>query len=130
MQIIGIKLSSGEEIIGKIKYANSTSQGLTAQEVFEGKPVVDDGKLPDSVILEDVRQIHLQQVGPQQMGLGLAPWALGNQEASFQINIKQHALTVYTPSPEIEQAYIQQTSKIAIASAGSMPGALNTGRKL
>lgn len=128
-EIIGIKLASGEEIIGKVKTVTSTIQGLTAQDMFDGSSGKSDlfnpalgNKLPESVILFDVRVLHLQQVSQNQMGLGLAPWVLGNQEGEFQINLKQSALTVYRPSPDIESAYMQQTSSIALAKAGSVPG--------
>lgn len=125
-EILGVKLSSGEEIIGKVKPVSTNLGALSAQEVFDGKTnqAQDQlgGKLPENVILYDVRQIHIQQVGPNQMGLGLSPWVLGNQEAELQVNLKQHALTVYRPSPEIEEAYMQQTSSIQLAKAGSVPG--------
>jgi hypothetical protein len=119
--ILGIKLVSGEEIIGKVISQTTTDDGLTARELFEGKTQRSNQLLPDQVTLKDVLVIHLQNT-PQGVGLGLTAWVLGNQNAELSVNLKQNALTVYKPDPRIEKVYMEQTSSIAIAPAGSVPG--------
>jgi hypothetical protein len=128
-EVIGIKLSSGEEIIGKITTVSTSN--LTAQILFEQQSGTQKtseifnpatgNKLPETVSIYDVRLVYMQQVSATQMGMGLSPWIYGNQEGEFQINLKQHALTVYRPSKDVESAYMEHTSPITLAKAGSIP---------
>ena len=120
--VIAIKMSSGEEILGKVKAAPQTI-AISAQEAFDGGTRDDffnpasGFKVPDVVTLSQPRVLHIQQ-GPQgQMGLGLVPWALSNPEADVTINLKDAALAVFLPAPKLEEAYLQQTSNIQIASS-------------
>lgn len=117
--IISIKLSSGEEIIGKVKSAPTVA--LSAQAAFEGAQGADyfnpatGFKLPDSVTLSQVRVLNIQQGPNGQFGLGLVPWTLSNPEADVTINLRDAALAVLLPAPKLEDAYVQQTSSIKLA---------------
>lgn len=126
--IIAVKLISGEELLGKVKLASSNGAGnLSAQDVFTGRSQTEyfnpasGFQIPDSVTLEDVRVLHLQQGPDGQVGLGLVPWMLSNPDSAVTLNLKQVATAVYAPAPKIEQHYAAQTSNIALAS--TMPKA-------
>lgn len=128
-EVIGIKLSTGEEIIGKLTTVSTSN--LSAQNLFEQQTGTSKGseifnpttgnKLPDAISIYDVRLIYMQQVSATQVSMGLTTWVYGNQDGEFQINLKQHALTVYRPSKDVESAYMEHTSPITLAKAGSIP---------
>lgn len=125
-KVISIKLTSGEEILGRVK-ATPTSVALSAQDAFNGAAGDDffnpstGFKLPDVVTLSQVRVLHIQQGPNGQMGLGLVPWTLSNPEADVTINLRDAALAVLIPAPKLEEAYIQQTSSIQLATTMPKP---------
>jgi hypothetical protein len=94
MNIIGIKLINGDEVIGRVTAVNSGSLAV------------------DDLAVDTPRIIGLQET-QQGMGLGFMPWTLGNPDATVVITRKDIACT-YTPKAEIEKAYLSQTSKIQL----------------
>jgi hypothetical protein len=114
-QIIGVKLNSGEEIIAKVV----SYPLIDGADYFNIKTGF---QYPPKAILEDIRVLNIQQVSADQVALMLAPWIIGNQQTSVELNLASIAQAVYPPSANIEANYIQQTSRIALASAGSVPG--------
>jgi hypothetical protein len=128
--IIALKLTSGEEIIGKVKATPSASM-LSAQEAFNGANNNDyfnpatGFKLPEIVTLSQVRGVHLQQGPDGNVGVTLIPWAISNPNADVTINLRDAALAVLLPAPKLEDAYVQQTSSIQLASAMPRPQVLN-----
>jgi len=125
-KIIAVKMVSGEEIIGRVK-ATPSSVTLTAQDTFNGSTGDDyfnpssGFKLPDVVTLSQVRVLHIQTGPNGQMGLGLVPWTLSNPEADVTITLRDSALAVLLPAGKLEEAYIQQTSNIQLATAMPRP---------
>ena len=123
-KIIAVKLSSGEEILGKVKSTPGAS-ALSAEDAFSGSAGADyfnpstGFKLPDIVTLSQVRVLHMQQGPNGQVGLGLMPWTVSNPDADVTINLRDAAMAVLLPAAKLEDAYIQQTSSIQLAS--SMP---------
>lgn len=90
MKVKGFKLINGEEIIARF--------------------TVGDG---GSYVLEKPRVLGFQET-QQGMGLGFMPYIIGNPDADVVIS-KTSIIAEYEPRPEIEKAYMQQTSKIQLA---------------
>lgn len=88
MTIIGLKLIGGEELIARVNMKGNDFEVDTA------------------------RVIGLQET-QQGVGLGFMPWTLGNPDSTVIVK-QEHVLATYTPKPEIEKAYMSQTSKIAL----------------
>ena len=110
MKILCIKLNSGEEIVGRVSNNFNTSQQfLQDGTLFEAK-----GK----VVLEKVRVITIQPLGNNQIGVGFVPWSMGNVDGMQLFTLENCASSVYNPSKDIEDGYIQQTSDIQIAKPG------------
>lgn len=93
-QIIGLKLITGEEIIGE--HVDTLNNGSTYK-------------------LKRVRALALMQ-NPQtgQPGMGLVPWTSLNMDQTSEIS-KNHVLTFIEPIDQIVQAYMTETSGIQIA---------------
>lgn len=95
MEVIAIKLTNGEELIARCVNAVEYSSGHTA-----------------TLTIEMPRVIGLQETA-QGMGLGFMPYTLANPDATMTIT-NAHFIAVYPPKPEIEKAYLSQTSKIKL----------------
>lgn len=93
MQVIGIKLANGEELIARC-------------DTY----VKDD--VMTSLIIESPRVIGLQET-QKGIGLGFMPYILGNPDAEIRLQANVIA-SVYEPKAEIEKAYLSQTSKIQL----------------
>ena len=115
MKIICARLNTGEEIIAKfVGVVNS----MLTEENIEG--TFRDGKqwtLPEeSIILEDVRIIALQQVpGNRGVGISFIPLTIANPLAKITINLSKCAMTVYPPQADLERAYIGENSGLTLA---------------
>jgi hypothetical protein len=99
-QILCIKLQNGDEIIGRHveRVENELQAGL------------------QTVVLKQIRQVIVQQVGQGQFAPALMPWIVSNQDVEVEINLNLHGLAVFLPLKAIETSYIEQTSSIKVAS--------------
>lgn len=95
MEVIAIKLVNGEELIARC---------LNYEKYKDGHA--------STLSIEMPRVIGLQETS-QGMGLGFMPYTLANPDAELTIT-QSHFVAVYTPKPEIEKAYLSQTSKIKL----------------
>lgn len=116
MKVICIKLSSGEEIIGRFV----ESQFLTsASALFD--PATTPWDVPKTdITVEKVSAIGIHPMGNGQMGVGLTPWSIGNQDATFTIKA-EHITAVYPAIKDLEDSYVKQTTGIQIASSIKTP---------
>lgn len=99
MKVLCAKLSSGEEVIGRVL------------EV-----------LNNELKLEYVRSIVLVGHG-QQTGLSLIPFAAGNPDAALTLN-RDLVVTEYEPISQLETAYLNETSAITLAPASAVGSGL------
>jgi len=117
MKVICIRFASGEEVIGRVVETTSLLTSKPETSRFEGKgPWDPSGK----VTIEQVRGITAQQIGKNEMGIAFFPWSLGNTDGQFTINLDVSAVAVYPAEKNLEDGYLEQTSKIQIAR--SSPG--------
>lgn len=86
-----MKLVSGEEIIGR---------------------VVNSG--PVSVTMSHVRVVGLQQDQTGRYGVGMMDYVVSNKDCEINIAYDK-AVTVFDASPEIDKAYLSQTSGIQLS---------------
>lgn len=93
MNVICIKLSNGDELIGRN---------------------VERLEVTDALCIKDVFSIGLQQVSPREVAVGMMPWLVGNPGAEVPINFS-HIVTTYEPAGELRDKYIQQTTGIQLA---------------
>ena len=100
--ILTFKLSSGEEIIG-------TKVGTRGP--------IDN---PD-YILEKVRVIQMMPTGPNSVGVGLIPFSAACVDGQVHIRA-QGIVAEIEHGKDMEDAYLQQTTGIQLAGAGSVPG--------
>ena len=92
--IVAVKLTSGDEIVGKIERINAT-------ELVVSKPIA---------------------IGISAQGVGFAPFMVSaDDDISFTFNLAQ-VITYIEAREEIKNAYIQSTS--GITPAGSLPEGL------
>jgi hypothetical protein len=110
MKVVCVRLTSGEEIIGRIVEEKTILTDVTSQ-FYDNGPWKPTGY----VTLEQVRGITAQQIGKNEMGIAFFPWSLGNTDGVFPINLDACAAAVYPPEHNIEVGYLQQTSKIQLA---------------
>lgn len=108
MKVICIKFTSAEEIICRV-----VESGLIpADSSFEGEgPWLPKG----TVKVEKIRTITFQPVGQNQIGIAFVPWSIGSTDGEVIIDLEQHAVAVYKPDTEIENGYLQQTSKLDLS---------------
>ena len=112
LQIICIKLTSGEDLIARIK-----SMPLTAADPFATAPY----SIPQGeVVLEQVRVISLQPVSRTEMGISLIPYLLADYDAPVRIDLVRHAVAVYKASTSLENSYLQQTSPLELGAKSSI----------
>ena len=108
MKVLCLKLTTGEDLICKI-----SSNILTEGQLFNTKPYsVPKGQ----VTLEDVLVLSVQQVSPTQTGMMLIPWQLGDYEAPVTADLSSFVIAIYAPTVQVEEAYLKQTSKLALPS--------------
>lgn len=92
MQVISLKMVSGEEVLARLKYKIESNGALTHYEVESPMTLM-----------------------AGQRGLALIPWTLSNQDlASIKIPVT-HVIVAFEPDEETGKQYLQQTSKIALA---------------
>lgn len=94
--VVAVKLTSGDEIVGKIERINAT-------ELVISKPIA---------------------IGLSQQGVGFAPFMLSAAEdVSLTFKLEQ-VITYVQAREEIKNAYIQSTSSITPAGLGNLPEGL------
>lgn len=97
MKIICVKLTTGEDIIGRLESTTLTE---------------DVGSLSGTVTLSQTRVISLQEVPGGRMAMALLPYLMGNHDSQVTLDLDKHAICTYSAIDPIEQSYIQQTSPI------------------
>lgn len=114
MSVRSFKLVSGEEVVGEVIANKSGNQILSESTTYAGGITSYTVKRP--------HVLQFQQIGPGQVGLAFVPWALSNPSID-KIEIPASAvIVVFNPDPQVERQYLEQTSGIAIAPAGSSLG--------
>lgn len=96
-KVIGLKLVSGEEVIGTVK-----------------ESLVQDG----SVTLIKPRVVAMMQSPDGRAGLGLVPWCHTNLDGTFTIK-ERDIMSEIDPMKPVVDAYTQETSAIQVAAAGA-----------
>jgi hypothetical protein len=105
MNIIVVKLTTGDEVIGKM--TKNSAEG-------------DEGINGPYITLETVRTLVMQQAESGQIGLGMMPFmpSADNPSTDSESDIKIYTkFIVAEPTnvpKDLEDAYVRSTSKIAI----------------
>lgn len=89
-----LKLVTGDEIIGR----------------YEVMPLD-----PKRHKMSKVRQVVMQPVGHQQVGIALIPWLASDQDGVVVIRDDRLVCDPIESSEELEKEYLQQTTGIALA---------------
>lgn len=94
MQVLAFKVVSGEEIIGDV-------QTISDSELRVKNPMV----------------VSVQPAGDGRVGVGLFPYSFASRGA---ISFKASALVTYpySPAPEFERNYMQQSSGLDLSATG------------
>ena len=98
--IAAYKLSSGEEIIGRIVQENVT----LSESVI---------RLQNTIKLEKVRTLAVQPTGGGQMGIGMMPFAYAQHDGEITI-FRSAIIAEFAPDPQLEKVYLQQTTAIQL----------------
>lgn len=104
MKIVVMKLSTGDEVIGKLVENKDVDY---MNEVF--------------IVLETARTLVMQQAENGQIGLGMMPFmpSADNPATDSESNIKIYTKSIVAEPVEVpkvlEDAYIRTTSKIQLA---------------
>lgn len=100
MNIIVLKLASGEEIIGRV--INSYND------------VASNFELESTVALEKVRVVAPIQHQDGRIQVSLVPYVFSNIDTVVQINTAHIVGVPKAPSADMEKSYTEQTSSIAL----------------
>ena len=121
MKIICARLTTGEEIIGKVVTSpNLLTSANAGTDPFSG----DVWDLPAGpVMLEDARVVTLQQVPGRGVGISFIPFAMSNPTGKIKIDLSKHAMAVYPPEQNLERAYIGENSQIQLATEATAAAA-------
>lgn len=93
IEVVVLKLSTGEEIISRV-----------VSYVAEN----------NTIVLDRPRVMHIVPGrGPDQVGMTLIPFMIGNQEGEVKI-YRNHVVAETTPPRELVDGYLQNTSGIAL----------------
>jgi len=95
-KIMGVMLVTGEEVIGEV------------QETLEKRPVV---------VMKKPRVIALMTSPDGRQGLGLVPWTKSNMDSTVFLHVAHMLCEPFVPLGQIEDAYLQETSGIQLASS-------------
>ena len=93
--IVHVKLTTGEEIIGKER-----------------------NKTEDAYYLESVRVLVVQQVAAGQAGVAMIPWMMGNPDGAVRIPTEFVMGEPEALPKNLEDGYLQQISGITFATGG------------
>ena len=101
-EVKSFKMVGGDEIVAGL---------VSVKEIIEGSPI--------SYRLRRPHILQLQPMGQGQVGLAFVPWTLSNPTVEV-IDVPASAILLsFDPSEQVERQYIQQTSGISLAPAGS-----------
>jgi hypothetical protein len=95
-QVMGFKLSTGEEVIGSV-----------------------DDENQDSIFVKSPMIVQVMSAPGGGFGVGLIPFVITKRSGAVEIK-KLHIVSPFTPDKDSIDAYQSQTSGIQIASAGSV----------
>lgn len=114
--VICIKLNSGEELIAKLHNTQQLSQdGM--QMLVESQLAPGNFSNADKVLITEPLVIGMQPVGPNKIGVGFMPWAVGNTgtNAIFAVRVDAMACMPYAASLDLERGYLQQISGLDLS---------------
>lgn len=101
MQVVVLKLSSGEEIIGR------TTRSFSAVGIIS--------EVNKVITLEKVRVIAPMQTPDGRINVSLMPYVFSNIDADVDI-LPAHIVGIpYAVSSSMEQSYLEQTTSIKLA---------------
>ena len=114
MNIIGIKLQNGDEIISRYEQ-DDPKINMTVSDFIAPKQTSNGDNVPlkDVILLIQPFLLHLQQT-QKGVTLALSPWLLSSKDPSVSLNVKQHALCIFTPDDAVQKAYLEQTTNITL----------------
>jgi hypothetical protein len=124
-EITSFKLLGGDEIVAEVlsvnrKAVKATKTLLNESEAPKAKKPA--AKETGEILSYTVRRPHILQFQPMgngQLGLAFVPWTLSNPTIE-RLEIPASAVILpFSPSANVEREYIQQTSGLALAPAGS-----------
>ena len=124
-EIKSFKLFGGDEVVAEVisinrKVVKATKTLLTEGETPKTKkvPTKDTGE----ILSYYVRRPHILQFQPMgngHVGLAFVPWTLSNPTIERLEIPASTVVLMFDPSADCERQYIQQTSGLALAPAGS-----------
>lgn len=94
--VLLVKLQSGEEVVGRIKKEDDTSYTLS-----------------------NARLLMVQPDQSGQMSIGMIPWIVGAPDSDVVMQKSQISGRIVNVPKAFEDGYLQQTSGIQFAAAGS-----------
>lgn len=118
MDIIGIKLQNGDEIIAKMESQPVTSDvtNMKAEDFFNNTPTQRTSNLvQERITISQPYLLHLQHNPSSGVSLALSPWLLSCKKPSVTIEYKD-VLCVFSPDEIVQRAYLEQTSSITLLS--------------
>lgn len=101
MKIISMKMVTGEELVTELVGTKFVGESTT-------------------YTLRRPHILQVQQVAPGKLGLVFVPWALSNPDIDIVEVPASAVITTFSPAGKIEAQYLQETSSIQIAAAGSI----------
>lgn len=113
MNIIGIKLQNGDEIVSRYEQESQCSNMSVSDFIAPTQTSSKQVALNDVIVLIQPFLLHLQQT-PKGVSLALSPWLLSAKDPSISLNVKQHALCIFTPDEAVQKAYLEQTTNITL----------------
>lgn len=88
--VVALKVSTGEEILGRVEYSDAQSLSLSK-----------------------VRVVMIQPMPDKQIGIQFMPFLASNPDATIPI-YKNNIVSEVRPSADIEKIYLQQTTTIQL----------------
>ena len=107
-KVLAFKLVGGEEVVADVLEEKRDAALLVEARLGYNGEVT-------SYVVRRPHILRFQPIAPNQIGLAFVPWTLSNPEIDkLEIPAKAVLLT-YTPSANVEQQYLEQTSGLALA---------------
>lgn len=94
---------------------------VTGEEIIATEVTLDPNLVKGTdLVLEKVRTIQMMPTGPGQVGVGLVPFSPSCIDGKVTLRLSAIVAEI-EHNKEMEDAYLQQTSGIQLAGAGSIP---------
>jgi len=93
--VVLFKLSTGEEIVGQINEAEADADQI--------------------VIVKPRTLMMVQGRSPQEMGMTLVPFLMGNQDGDIAV-FRNHIVATSKPNADLEKGYLQNTTGLDLTS--------------